>query len=129
MNNRDAAPSVTFEVRTPDGHMFVIIAEENGAPRQIIITIGKTGSRLAAWANCTGRLITLALRSGLALNAIISEISGITSDGEHRYISGVVLRSGPDGVAYALHKYQQYKATEFPMIELDGGPSINEDYE
>jgi len=112
MTHGDAAPSLTFEVTVPEGQMYVIIVEEENAPRQVLITIGKTGTRLAAWADSVGRLVTLGLRSGLALSAIIGELSGITSDGAHRYKSGVVLRSGPDGVAYVLHKYQQEKSRE-----------------
>ena len=112
MEDRGAAPSLTIEVEVPEGQMYVSITEEENAPRLVLINIGKTGSRLAAWADSVGRLVSLALRSGLALPAIISELSGITSDRVHRYKSGVVLRSGPDGVAYALHKYMQEKSRE-----------------
>lgn len=103
-NLTDAQPSTTIRVRTPDGTMFVHIMEQQEAPRHVLINIGKSGHSLQAWADALARVVSLALRSGLTLQSIITEVSNITTE-RGTYSSGINVRSGPDGLAHALLQY------------------------
>ena len=98
----------TISVKTPDGEMFVTINELDDKPYEVFITIGKTGKLLMAWAEMAGRLISLALRAGIPFTSILQQISNITTDRESRR-NGAVIRSGPEGVAYAFVKYLKDK--------------------
>jgi hypothetical protein len=107
-NDPDLAPSTTIRVRTPDGSLFVSIVEQADAPRQVLLHIGKSGHSLQAWADALARVVSLALRSGLTLQAVVAEVSNITT--ERGTPSGeIIVRSGPDGLAHALLQYQASK--------------------
>lgn len=118
IHNRDLAkevsrPSFTVKVMTPDGVMFVTIVEEldvisnTPEPVQILITIGKTGSAIAAWANMGALLTSAMLRKNISISDIIMEISHILSDGISNQKTGIDIRSGPEGLQYALTRYNE----------------------
>jgi len=106
-------PSFTVKVMTPDGVMFVTIVEEDNPisneaePAQILITIGKTGSAIAAWANMAALLISTLLREGVSISDVIMTISNILSDQTSVQKTGIDIRSGPEGLQYALTRYNE----------------------
>jgi len=100
----DILPNVTIRVRTPDGTMFVSVSEHNGDPTQLLIHIGKSGHSLQAWADALARVVSLALRNGVKIQAIIAEISQITTD-RRAFSNGISIYSGPDGVTHGLLQY------------------------
>jgi ribonucleoside-diphosphate reductase alpha chain len=100
------------QVKTPDGTMFVAIHEKAGIPCGTSIWIGKAGSNLAAWADACARLITLAIEHGVELNEVYEELSSTTSDKLAFTANRVPIRSGPEGVAVALLRYEQHKSKE-----------------
>lgn len=103
----DVYQSWSYRVKTPDGTMHVIIMEDsNGNAFEIQPFIGKAGSSLAAWAAATCAMVSLALRSKVALQDIINELADITSDGTARIGASVVCRSGPEGIYSALIQYR-----------------------
>lgn len=104
MNEQTAQPSTTIKIKTPDGTLFVTIAEQESAPRQVILHIGKSGHSLQAWADALARVVSLALRSGLTLQSIIAEVSNISTD-RKAFFNGTSIRSGPEGLAHALLMY------------------------
>lgn len=106
-----AFPSYSFRQDTPDGRLFVHVIEEDGAPIEVKINVGKAGTNLAAWADAMGRLITRMLPK-VGIYGVIEELSGITSQGLMRLEKGKVCRSGPEGVAIALHAYRAEKYKE-----------------
>lgn len=111
--NEEVYQSVAIEVPTPDGLMFVIIMEDDfHNPKELQIHIGKAGSNIAAWADTTARLATLAFSNGVTLSKIVEQISGITSDRVRFIAKGAPIRSGPEGIALALMKYAQAKFKE-----------------
>lgn len=116
--NRDLAkevsrPSFTVKVMTPDGVMFVTIVEEtdvisnSAEPVQILITIGKTGSAIAAWANMAALLTSALLQENISISDIIMTISNILSDSSREHKTGIEIRSGPEGLQYALTRYNE----------------------
>lgn len=105
----ESLDSVVIKVSTPEGTMFVTVAEKNNAVHHVHVHIGKAGSSLSAWADALVRVITLALHSDISLERVIAEVSNITSDRPPRLSN---VRSGPEGIAAALHKYQQDKSSK-----------------
>ncbi len=116
--NRDLAkevsrPSFTVRVMTPDGVMFVTVVEEidvisdTPMPAQILIAIGKTGSAIAAWANMSAILTSALLQENVSISDIIMIISNILSDSSREHKTGIDIRSGPEGLQYALTRYNE----------------------
>ena len=107
-----AQSSLTWKVTTPNGIMFVTIVESTDylkkpIPVNILITIGKSGSAIMAWANMTASLITLLFKNKTDLEDIIAEISMNLSDRAVLQKPGVSIRSEPEGIKYALLRYQE----------------------
>jgi ribonucleoside-diphosphate reductase alpha chain len=64
----DKLRGTTIRKETPLGTMFVNITEDDrGQPFEVFITLGKAGGAAMADAEAMGRLISLALRSGIPL--------------------------------------------------------------
>ena len=68
----DLLKGSTRRVETPLGTMYVTITEdERGQPFEMFITLGKAGHALMADVEAIGRLISLALRSGISLEGAL----------------------------------------------------------
>lgn len=100
--------SLSYRVETPDGICYVHVLEQKDTPVGFIIQFGKCGTSLFAWAEAVGRMATRALPL-IGIAGIIEELSGITTAGLRRLAKGESIRSGPEGIAYALLKYKQEK--------------------
>ena len=92
--------------------MFVTVVEtqdylKKPLPTDILITIGKSGSAIMAWANMTASLISLMFKRKIDLVDIITEISMNISDHFVLQRPGVSIRSEPEGIKYALLRYQE----------------------
>ena len=75
----------------------------NGRPFEVFATIGKSGRSTAAKAEAVGRLVSLALRSGVKVGDIVKQLSGI--GGEYPvFQSGGLVLSIPDAIARVLEK-------------------------
>ena len=107
-----AQSSLTWKVMTPNGVMFVTIVEsidylKKPVPVNILIIIGKSGSAIMAWANMTASLISLLFKNKVDLEDVIAEISMNLSDHSVLQKPGVSIRSEPEGIKYALLRYQE----------------------
>jgi hypothetical protein len=118
--------SITFEVDTPDGRMFVIIMEnDKGEPVQLQITIGKAGTAMTAWAYAVSALCSDLLPIK-GVNGLLVLLSEITSNRQAaRLEDGAMVRSGPDGISYALLRYKAMKFEE--LKRKFGGLEMSED--
>jgi ribonucleoside-diphosphate reductase alpha chain len=89
--------------------MFVNITEDDRAqPFEVFITLGKAGGSAMADAEAMGRLISLALRSGIPLMEIHKQLRGISSDRAVGLGPNKVL-SVPDAIGIALYEWWQDK--------------------
>jgi ribonucleoside-diphosphate reductase alpha chain len=105
----DVLRGTTYRVETPLGTMFVNITEDDkGQPFEVFITLGKAGGSAMADAEAVGRLISLALRSGIPLAEIHKQLRGISSDRAVGLGPNKVL-SAPDGIAIALERWWRDK--------------------
>ena len=110
-----AQDSLTWKVMTPNGVMFITIVEslnylKKPIPTNVLITIGKSGSAIMAWANMTASLISLMFRKKIDLVDIIAEISMNLSDHSVLQKPGIQIRSEPEGIKYALLRYQEERS-------------------
>jgi ribonucleoside-diphosphate reductase alpha chain len=99
----DIVYGFTQKVSTGYGLMYVTINEVDGKPFELFATIGKSGRSTTAKAEAIGRLISLALRSGIEIADIVKQIKGI--GGEMPVFN--MARKGqvvsiPDGIAWVL---------------------------
>lgn len=94
----------TQKVKTGLGTMYVTVNEIDGKPFEVFATIGKSGRSIMAKAEAISRLISLALRSGVSVDNIITQIKGI--GGEHPVFreKGLLL-SIPDAIAWVLESH------------------------
>jgi ribonucleoside-diphosphate reductase alpha chain len=99
----------TRRVSTPLGDLYVTITEDDkGQPFEVFMSLGKAGGALMADVEAIGRLISLALRSGIPLKAIHRQLRGISSDRAIGLGPNKVM-SVPDAVGIALEKYSADK--------------------
>jgi ribonucleoside-diphosphate reductase alpha chain len=99
----------TRRLETPLGTLYVTITEDDrGQPFEVFMSLGKAGGALMADVEALGRLISLALRSGIALNEIYRQLRGISSDRVIGLGPNKVL-SVPDAVGIAIERYMQEK--------------------
>jgi ribonucleoside-diphosphate reductase alpha chain len=99
----DVTRGFTQKVQTGLGAMYLTVNEVDGQPFEVFATIGKSGRSITAKAEAIGRLVSLALRSGVDVRDIVSQIKGI--GGEHPVFQkkGLLL-SIPDAIAWVLEK-------------------------
>src|SRR5690606_32541120 len=101
----DMLRGTTLRKETPLGVMFVNITEdERGQPFEVFISLGKAGGSAMADAEAMGRLISLALRSGIPLMEVHRQLRGISSDRAVGLGPNKVL-SVPDAVGMALEEW------------------------
>ena len=121
----DKLRGTTLRKETPLGTMFVNITEDDrGQPFEVFVTLGKAGGSAMADAEAMGRLISLALRSGIPLMEIHKQLRGISSDRAVGLGPNKVL-SVPDAIGIALYEWYQDK-TQGVQQELiaNSGPSV-----
>jgi ribonucleoside-diphosphate reductase alpha chain len=105
----DKLRSTSMRKETPLGTMFVHISEDDrGQPFEVFINLGKAGGAAMANAEAIGRLISLALRSGIPLMEIHKQLRGVSSDRAVGLGPNKVL-SLPDAVGIALEDWWRDK--------------------
>jgi ribonucleoside-diphosphate reductase alpha chain len=111
----------TRRVSTPLGDLYVTITEDDkGQPFEVFMSLGKAGGALMADVEAIGRLISLALRSGIPLKAIHRQLRGISSDRAIGLGPNKVM-SVPDAVGIALEKYAADKmGVQQELLNLPG---------
>ena len=99
----------TRRVETPLGTLYVTITEDDKSqPFEVFMTLGKAGGALMADVEALGRLISLALRSGIPIKEIYRQLRGISSDRVIGLGPNKIL-SVPDAVGIAIERWMQEK--------------------
>jgi ribonucleoside-diphosphate reductase alpha chain len=105
----DRLRGTTIRKETPLGTMFVNITEDDkGQPFEVFINLGKAGGAAMADAEAMGRMISLALRSGIPLREVHKQLRGISSDRAVGLGPNKVL-SVPDAIGIALEEWTREK--------------------
>lgn len=71
----DSVPGITYKITTSDGEAYITVNGTDKSPFEIFINIGKSGTSTMANAEAIGRLISLALRSGIDARDIIVQLT------------------------------------------------------
>jgi ribonucleoside-diphosphate reductase alpha chain len=99
----------TMKMNSPLGDLYVTINEdERGRPFEVFCTLGKAGGAAMADAEAMGRLMSLALRSGIPITQVKEQVRGISCDRAVGLGPNKVL-SVPDAVGQAIEHYLEEK--------------------
>ncbi|MCH7768975.1 MAG: vitamin B12-dependent ribonucleotide reductase [Nitrospinae bacterium] len=129
----DVTRGTTRSIMTGCGKMYVTINEdEHGVPFELFNSIGKAGGCASAQSEAIGRLVSLALRSGVNPEVIVKHLKGISC---HLPVwqNGMKILSCADAVGKSLEMYLVNKgasagaspglhqmATPLPLSATDG---------
>lgn len=118
----DIIRGFTYRIKTAYGKLFITINDdEHGTPFEVFSHLGKAGGFFAAKAEAICRLISLALRSGIAPDEVINQLKGIRGPTPTWSEDGKMILSLPDAIAQTLEKHlsksQTNLALEFKTAE------------
>lgn len=118
----------TVKMHSPLGDLYVTMNEDqSGRPFEVFCTLGKAGGAAMADSEAIGRLVSLALRSGIPITAVRDQLRGISCDravgvGPHKVLSA------PDAVAQAIDRYLEEREgiqEELPITPQPGSQGGN----
>ncbi|HIJ60855.1 MAG TPA: vitamin B12-dependent ribonucleotide reductase [Nitrospirae bacterium] len=96
-------------MKTGCGNLYVTINEDqSGTPFEVFTNIGKAGGCASSQAEAIGRLLSLALRSGVECEEIVKQLKGISCH-QHSWYAGGRILSCSDAIGKALEKYHSGK--------------------
>ncbi len=126
----DRLRGTTIRKETPLGVMFVNITEDDrGQPFEVFVTLGKAGGSAMADVEAMGRLMSLALRSGIPIMEIHRQLRGISSDRAVGLGPNKVL-SVPDAIGIAIEEWHRERVSgvqqELMPPSSAGAPPMSE---
>ncbi len=105
----------TIKMVTDLGNCYITINEDEYGIFEVFIYLGKSGSQTMAFTEAIGRLISLAVRSGVPVSEIVKQLKGIKSSTPVRQETGEIIYSVPDAIAKAIEKYLE-KGVQLELI-------------
>jgi len=115
----------TYKIPTGYGNLYVTINEDDaGEPFEVFTHIGKAGGFFAAKSEAISRLISLALRSGVDIREVISQLKGIRGPNPVWGEKGMIL-SLPDAIGQILEKHVDRKQEQLSLDYLNKVSPVN----
>jgi ribonucleoside-diphosphate reductase alpha chain len=108
---------VTQKITTGCGNLYVTINEDEKGPCEIFALMGKSGGCAASQNEAVGRLVSLALRSGVDIKAVIEQLKGIRCP-QPLWSNGEMVLSCADAVSRALERYSTGKGNPDDMAKV-----------
>ncbi len=105
----------TERINTGCGKLYVTINEDEQGICEVFAQMGKTGGCASSQIEAAGRLISLALRSGVKVEAILKQINGIRCP-TPIWQNGKMVLSCPDGISQVIKNYTQISTTDMPSL-------------
>ncbi|NIP29513.1 MAG: hypothetical protein GTO02_03990, partial [Candidatus Dadabacteria bacterium] len=93
----------TEVIKTGYGNLYVTVNTYDDKPFEVFVQIGKSGYTTMADAEATGRLVSLALRSGIDVKKVVEQLEGIGGSSPV-FSEGKLVMSIPDAIATVLRK-------------------------
>ena len=117
---QDVIHGSTRKIRTGCGNLYVTVNEdEEGTLFEIFNQIGKAGGCAASQSEAIGRLVSLALRSGIDPEDVVRQLKGISCHAPVWYREGKIL-SCSDAVAKAIEWHLQDKKKVKGEVKVEG---------
>ena len=115
----------TVKIMTSFGNLYLTVNELDGKPFEVFATLGKSGKDTMAHTEALGRLISLALRSGVSSRQIVEQLKGIGGSQPVWESDGVIL-SLPDAVARGLERAlgESFSDSSREMCPSCGAPLV-----
>jgi ribonucleoside-diphosphate reductase alpha chain len=115
----DLMHGLTYKMNTAYGNLYVTINEDSQGPFEVFAAMGKAGGFFSAQTEAITRLISLALRSNVAIEEVIEQIKGIRGP-DVSFSDGGVVFSLPDAIAKILEKHIK-RADKQMTLDFPGG--------
>lgn len=100
----DVLTGITERIRTGYGNLYITINAKDGRPFEVFAQIGKSGWSTMADTEAICRMISLAFRSGVPVEAVIEQLTGIGGESP-LYQNGELIKSIPDAISMVLKKH------------------------
>jgi len=94
----------TEVIKTGYGNLYVTVNTFEEMPVEVFVQIGKSGYSTMADAEATGRLVSLALRSGIGVEDVVEQLEGIGGSSPV-FSDGKLVMSIPDAIATVLKRH------------------------
>ncbi len=99
----------TTSINTALGNLFVTVNSVEGKPFELFAQIGKAGSDVVAFTEAIARLISLALRCGVSVDEIVTQLEGIGGARSVGFGPNRIM-SVPDAIGQGLRRLAQAEA-------------------
>jgi len=115
---------MTIKMKTGCGNLYVTINEDEKGLCEVFTQMGKAGGCAASQSESVSRMVSLALRSGIEVDSIMKQLSGIRCPSP-LWQNGEMILSCSDAIAKALRQYvdiQSERGDELPkVVEFPAG--------
>jgi ribonucleoside-diphosphate reductase alpha chain len=128
----DMIQGMTYKMQTAYGNLYVTINEDAQGPFEVFAALGKAGGFFSAQTEAITRMISLALRSNVAIEEIIEQLKGIRGP-DVSFSEGGVVFSLPDAIAKVLEKHIKRQEKQLsldlpaPEPQMEATTKIKED--
>lgn len=111
---------ITYKATTAYGNLYITINEDEHGPFEVFAQLGKAGGFFSAQTEALSRMISLSLRSNVAIEEIIEQLKGIRGP-EVSFSDGEMVFSLPDAVAKVLEKHIKRHQQELDLPDRQAG--------
>ena len=105
----------TERINTGCGKLYVTINEDDKGICEVFAQMGKTGGCASSQIEAAGRLISLALRSGVRVEAILKQLTGIRCPSPI-WQNGTMILSCPDAISNVIRHYTNIDTPDMPTL-------------
>jgi ribonucleoside-diphosphate reductase alpha chain len=113
----DVMMGITYKINTPYGNLYVTINEDAHGAFEVFAQMGKAGGFFSAQTEAITRLISLSLRSNIAIEEIIDQLKGIRGPDVSFSQEGMVF-SLPDAIAKILEKHIKRNQQQLALPDM-----------